>query len=70
MDKGEKKDLTMLNDMFADDGEMDNESSDSDYEPNEKVNPTKCINAIGRNFLRHLKTLPLSFLYDIVTRKM
>lgn len=40
MDKGEKKDLTMLNDMFADDGEMDNESSDSDYEPNEKVNPT------------------------------
>ena len=69
MDKGEKKDLTMLNDMFADDGEMDNESSDSDYEPNEKVNPNECINNILKETLWDIWN-PCCDLYDIVTRKL
>lgn len=36
MDKGERRDQGILNGIFADDS-ADNDSSDSDYEPNEKV---------------------------------
>ena len=36
MDKGEKRDLAMMNGIFADDSNPD-DSSDSDYEPVEKV---------------------------------
>lgn len=37
MDKGERRDLALINGIFADDSNGDNDTSDSDYEPVEKV---------------------------------
>ena len=39
MDKAEKREINMINGLFADDTDGENESSDSEYEPNEKVYP-------------------------------
>uniref|UniRef100_T2M3G8 REST corepressor 3 n=1 Tax=Hydra vulgaris TaxID=6087 RepID=T2M3G8_HYDVU len=36
MDKAEKREINMINGLFADDTDGENESSDSEYEPNEK----------------------------------
>jgi len=37
MDKGERRDLALINGIFADDSNGENDTSDSDYEPVEKV---------------------------------
>lgn len=45
MDKNEKKAMSILNGIFADDENMENDSSDSDYEPNEKKSKTSIKNS-------------------------
>jgi len=48
MDKNEKKAMSILNGIFADDENMENDSSDSDYEPNEKKSKTSIKNSVEK----------------------